>query len=330
MAERLSFSRAAADLGLSQPAMSQAVTRLEKALAVRLFERNAREVRLTPAGKGLLEHARQVLDSVHALESEAARLARPIIHLAYPSLAGPLAARIARRLANAHPPVVVELHNAGRGAAIAALDSGEASVAIMAIPAPARFVTGARFHVALDRLAVPAGDRLAQPSGGRPPRVPVAGGHPSMPGGRPARTSTPSGRPSVPGLRPPRSSLPGADPVAEGVRPEQLAGRDILLPRNRPPGGAWAKLAERLPGRHRAIAEDLDDFTGALDLVAAGAGLLPIPQLVARTLRRDDVHYVPLEAGELRLTYGVAWLRDQVTPDLLALVKAVQDSLWTR
>lgn len=291
VAERLSFSRAAADLGMSQPAMSQAVTRLEKALAVRLFERNAREVRLTAAGKGLLEHARQVLDSVHALESEAARLARPIIHLAYPSLAGPLAARIVRRLANAHPPVAVELHNAGRGAAIAALDAGEASVAIMAIPAPARFVTGARFHVALDRLAVPAADRLAQ---------------------------APSGPPGGP---------PGG---SGGVLPEHLAGRDILLPRNRPPGGAWAKLAERLPGRHRAIAEDLDDFTGALDLVAAGAGLLPIPQLVARTLRRDDVHYVPLEAGELRLTYGVAWLRDNVTPDLLALVKAVQDSLWTR
>lgn len=266
VAARLSFSRAAADLGMSQPAMSQAVTRLEKALGVRLFERTAREVRLTPAGGGLLDHAHQVLRSVDALVDEAARLAEPVIRLAYPPLAGPLAARIVRRLAGRTPAVAVELQAAGRGAAVRALDAGEASAAILAIPAPARFVTGARFHVTVDRLAVPADH-----------------------------------------------------PWRNRVLPEHLGGQDLLVP-----GGRW----DTLPGRHRQVADD--DFAAALDLVAAGAGLLPIPQFLARTVRRDDIRFVPLEGADLRITYGLAWPPEGVTAELLALAQAVQDALWTR
>ncbi|MET9337685.1 LysR family transcriptional regulator [Nonomuraea sp. NPDC004354] len=259
-----SFSRAGAELGMSQPAVSQAVTRLEKALNMRLFDRSARAVRLTPEGTALLGPAHQVLDSVRSFGHEAARLARPVIHLAYPPLAGPLVARIARRLAGRG--IAVELLAAGRGAAAKALDAGEASAAIVAVPAPPRFVTGARFHVSVDRLAVPVDHAW-------------------------------------------RSRVTAAE----------LGGRDVLIP-----GGRWTGL----PGRHRQVADD--DFAAALDLVAAGAGLLPIPQLVARTVRRDDIRFVPLEAGELRLTYTLAWAGEAVTPELMALVQAVQQALWTR
>ncbi|MEV4368884.1 LysR family transcriptional regulator [Nonomuraea sp. NPDC049637] len=269
VAERLGFSAAADDLGMSQPAVSQAITRLERAAGVRLFERNAREVRLTAEGKGLLPYARQVLESAQAFTAEAARLARPTIHLAYPPLVGTLAARIARRLAGRAPAIGVELVVAGRGAAAQALGSGEVSAAILATPAPAQFVTAARFHVTVDHLAVPLGHRLA--------------GH---------------GR----------------------VTPDDLGGQVLLTPGSRP----WAGL----PGRARMVADD--DFAAALDLVAAGAGVLPIPQLLVRAVRRDDVRFVPLEAGELRITYALAWARERVTPELMALVQAVQDALWTR
>ncbi len=268
VAERLSFSAAAADVGMSQPAMSQAITRLERATGVRLFERSAREVRLTAAGKALLAYAEQVIDSVQAFGAEAARLARPTIHLAYPPLVGTLAARIVRRLATRTPAVGVELRAAGRDEAARALADGEVSAAILATPAPARFVTAARFHVTVDHLAVPAGHRL--------------------------------------------ESLPR-------VSPAELGGQVLLTPGSRP----WPGL----PGRSRLVA---DDFAAALDLVAAGAGLLPIPQLMVRTIRRDDVRFVPLEAGDLRITYALAWSKERVTPELMALVQAVQDALWTR
>ncbi|MEU8248647.1 LysR family transcriptional regulator [Nonomuraea sp. NPDC048916] len=268
VAARLSFSRAAADLGMSQPAVSQAVSRLERATGVRLFERTARQVRLTAEGKALLPYADRLMESAAEFSSEASRLTRPLIHLAYPPLIGTLAARVARRLAGRTPAIGVELRAAGRAAASAALARGEVSAAILATPAPAPLVTAARFHVTVDHLAVPAGHPLRS-------------------------------RPRV--------------------VPDDLAGQVLLTP-----GRSWAGL----PGRPRMVADD--DFGAALDLVAAGAGLLPTPQLLVRTVRRDDIRFVPLDAGDLRITYTLAWSRERATPELMALVQAVQDALWTR
>lgn len=55
-AER-SFSRAALRLGRTQPAVSQAIRRLEDELAEQLFDRTTKEARLTPAGELLLDYA---------------------------------------------------------------------------------------------------------------------------------------------------------------------------------------------------------------------------------------------------------------------------------
>ncbi|MFC6073528.1 LysR family transcriptional regulator, partial [Microbispora bryophytorum] len=93
VARHLSFSRAAAELGVSQPAASQAVGRLERALGVRLFERTSREVRLSPAGKALLPYAEALLGSAAAFSAEARRLAAPEgadVRLAYPPPVGGL------------------------------------------------------------------------------------------------------------------------------------------------------------------------------------------------------------------------------------------------
>jgi len=51
VAERLSFSAAASDLGLPASTVSDAVKQLEKRLGVRLLERTTRQVRLTPDGE---------------------------------------------------------------------------------------------------------------------------------------------------------------------------------------------------------------------------------------------------------------------------------------
>lgn len=164
VARHLSFSRAAAEMGVSQPAASQAVGRLERVLGVRLFERTSREVRLTPAGKALLPYAETLLESATAFSAEARRLAAPAdagVRLAYPPLVGGLAARVARRMARRDPPAEVDLRPAGRAACLAAVAAGEVTATILASPFPRDLTTAARFHVPVSHLAVPAGDPLA-------------------------------------------------------------------------------------------------------------------------------------------------------------------------
>ncbi|ETK34151.1 hypothetical protein MPTA5024_20910, partial [Microbispora sp. ATCC PTA-5024] len=118
VARHLSFSRAAAELGLSQPAVSQAVGRLERSLGLRLFDRTSRDVRLSRAGTELLPHAEALLAGAAAFSAEAARLAagpRAAVSLVYAPTAGPLVARVARRLARRSPAIDVALRPAGRG-----------------------------------------------------------------------------------------------------------------------------------------------------------------------------------------------------------------------
>jgi DNA-binding transcriptional LysR family regulator len=62
--QQLSFTRAAEELLITQPALTRTVQQLEATLQVRLLERNSRHVSLTPVGARFLAQAQQALAAV--------------------------------------------------------------------------------------------------------------------------------------------------------------------------------------------------------------------------------------------------------------------------
>src|SRR5262249_39560765 len=62
-----SFSRAAANIHVAQPALSQQVAELEERLGFTLLERNSRGVRATPAGEVLFREASSILRQLEQL-----------------------------------------------------------------------------------------------------------------------------------------------------------------------------------------------------------------------------------------------------------------------
>ncbi len=75
VADLLHFGRAASELNMSQPALSQQIVSLEKTLGVALFVRNNRRVSLTGAGAALLGRARRALAESERGAYEARRVA---------------------------------------------------------------------------------------------------------------------------------------------------------------------------------------------------------------------------------------------------------------
>lgn len=76
LAEELHFVRAAARLGVTQPALSQQIARLEESLSVRLFERTKRRVALTDAGRVFLTDALAILRQFELATMGAQRAAK--------------------------------------------------------------------------------------------------------------------------------------------------------------------------------------------------------------------------------------------------------------
>jgi len=70
VAERGGFSRAAASLRLSQPAVSKTVQELERQVGLSLFDRSGRSPRLTEAGEALFARARELFGVERVAEEE--------------------------------------------------------------------------------------------------------------------------------------------------------------------------------------------------------------------------------------------------------------------
>jgi len=137
VAEERNFTRAAQRIPIAQPAISQQIHRLESELSEKLFVRDRRGTRLTPAGEALLPHARATLARAeHAREAEAALSGLRTGRLAF-GFVQPLPDRRLAGLLGAfhrqHPGIELRLIEDETDALLAALATGELDAALIGL-----------------------------------------------------------------------------------------------------------------------------------------------------------------------------------------------------
>ncbi len=72
VAQRLSFTRAATELFISQPAVTRHIQALERAYSCKLFDRSGPKIRLTAQGEALLRYAEKIFSLYRELSTELA------------------------------------------------------------------------------------------------------------------------------------------------------------------------------------------------------------------------------------------------------------------
>ncbi|BCJ40772.1 LysR family transcriptional regulator [Actinoplanes ianthinogenes] len=171
VAERGTFTAAAAALGYTQSAVSRQIAALERAVGADLLERRHEGVRLTSAGQIVLRRAVAVAEQVDAAARELAGLpgAGGRVRLGWFTSAGAaLVPRALSALRRTHPGVTVTSREASTPALIRALRAGSLDLAVIATEPPHRppdtEAPPLRTRVLTDRslmVAVPATHPLA-------------------------------------------------------------------------------------------------------------------------------------------------------------------------
>src|SRR5690349_22536091 len=107
LAELRSFRAAADQLGLTGSAVSRAIARVEDRLGARLFDRDTRNVSLTPQGKALEQLTRRVLAEAHSALTEfdtyLSGSSGRVTLAGLPSIAASVLPGLIARFAAAHP-----------------------------------------------------------------------------------------------------------------------------------------------------------------------------------------------------------------------------------
>lgn len=156
IADTGSISRAAESLGIAQPSLSQLLLRLEDEVGARLFDRTARGVTLTPAGRVFREGAHHVLHATEQALADTRELrdeaTGQVVLTMPPSLAQLLGARLVRALADAAPLVRVRVVEAFSGATRGWIEAEKIDLGILYETGPLRHLMTK--GLASDELAI--------------------------------------------------------------------------------------------------------------------------------------------------------------------------------
>jgi DNA-binding transcriptional LysR family regulator len=139
--ETMNFGRAAEQLHIAQPSLSQAIGTLERELGVPLFHRVGRGIVLSDAGAQLIEPARQVVRDLEAARA-AARSARGLQRgrvelIAMPSPGMEPLSTLIRDFTAAHPAMTVTAHAAFTPEEVVqAVKAGRAELGLLGAASP--------------------------------------------------------------------------------------------------------------------------------------------------------------------------------------------------
>jgi DNA-binding transcriptional LysR family regulator len=138
VAEHLHFGRAAQQLHISQPPLSQQIRQLEDELGVKLFNRTKRQVQLTKAGEMLVDEARLIMAQVDHASRVATRVNEGDMGQLTVAIAGPADAPffidVFERFAKRHPKVRISLRMMGTVEQARALHDGRIHVGFLIPP----------------------------------------------------------------------------------------------------------------------------------------------------------------------------------------------------
>jgi len=134
VAEHLSFTKAAAALHVSQPALSQQVRHLEESLGAQLFDRSGRTTRLTDAGDVYLLYARRAHQELREAKNaihDVSDLSRGSLRIAVtPTFTTYLVGPLIEAFHSRHPKITVNLKEISQERIEELLLAGELDVGI--------------------------------------------------------------------------------------------------------------------------------------------------------------------------------------------------------
>jgi DNA-binding transcriptional LysR family regulator len=286
VAQTLHFGRAAEQLGMTQPPLSQSIMALEREIGAPLFVRTKRSVALTPFGAEWLTHVRTVLDTVSALPETARRLRDGTagrLAISFVSTADyNILPTLVRRYASLFPDVEISLTEATSDVQIATLLEGKGHVGLI-IPPPNSALPKPLAYLPL----------VTEPLVAAVPESWIADGRLAFSGGH--------------------------------LSPEAVTGAPLILfPRQSAP--AFHDLVTGYYAAHGGqarIVQEAIQMQTIISLVSAGMGIALVPASL-RNLARTGVVYIDLGGTAPMLETGITWRTGDTTPTIARFVSVAR------
>ncbi len=165
VARRLSFTRAAEELFLTQPAVSMQIKQLEEVIGLPLFERLGKKIYLTRAGEELYQLSRTVaqqIDDAEQLIEELKGSETGRLNVSVANTVHYFAIRLLAEFCRRHPKVKVSFKVTNRKGLLQNLEDNEADLLLMGQPPDSPDLRAEAFLLNPVVIIAPAGHPLAQ------------------------------------------------------------------------------------------------------------------------------------------------------------------------